>query len=275
MSRINTNVSALNAHRNLSHTNMMLGKSIQKLSSGFRINSSADDAAGLAIANRLRSDQRSLVQASRNATQASAMLQVADGAINTVSTILDRMKELASQSNSDNIGNQRTALNAEYQQLIAEIDRIAATTTYQGTALVNGAFTGSFMVSSSGNYATTDLVSVTAIDVTSATILGATPADITSAANAQTALGEIDLAQGAMATAIGNVGATLNRIEFAAANAASLVQNTAAAESVVRDADMAQEMVSFTKFQILQQAGTAMLAQANGSAQSVLSLLRG
>jgi len=185
------------------------------------------------------------------------------------------MKELASQANSDNIGSQRDKLNAEYQQLISEIDRIAATTTYQGTALVDGTFTGSFMVSSSGNYATTDLVSVAAINVQSATLLTATPADITSSANAQTALGQLDAAQNTLATAIGNIGATINRVGFAATNAQTLIQNTAAAESAIRDADVAGEMVTFTKNQILQQAGTAMLAQANGSAQSVLALLRG
>jgi len=367
MSRINTNVAANNAYKNLSATSGMLERSIQKLSSGFRINRSADDAAGLAIANKLRSDVRSLQQAQRNATQANSMLQVADGAINTVATILDRLKELASQANSANVGTQADKLQSEFVQLVGEIDRIAATTTYNGTALTNGGFgaaldttastayavadvaavklngtsvgvytfaadsasatltrasdsvsqvvtggttarqklsfstfgitveggavfdsanlnattinvtataSGSFMVSSSGNYGGSDLVSVSGIDLRSAT-LGVNGQDITTAGGAQTALTAIDTAQGSVADAIGTVGAAQSRIDYAITNVANLVQNTQAAESVIRDADMAYEMTVFTKNQILQQAGTAMLAQANQAPQSILSLIRG
>lgn len=363
---INTNTAANNAYKNLSATSMGLERSIQKLSSGFRINRSADDAAGLAIANKLRSDVRSLQQSQRNAAQASSMLQVADGAINTVATILDRMKELASQANSANVGTQANKLQAEFVQLSSEIDRIAATTTYNGTALTNGGFgagldkvastayttadvadiklngaavgvytfaasatsatltrasdsvsqvvtgsvlpratlsfstfgievdggasfssanlnaktiavtavaSGSFMVSSSGNYGGSDLVSVSGIDLRSAT-LGVNAEDLTTAAGAQAALTHIDTAIGAVGTAIGSVGAAQSRIDFASANVANLVQNTAAAESVIRDTDMAYEMTVFTKNQILQQAGTAMLAQANQAPQSVLKLLQ-
>jgi len=380
MSRINTNVAANNAYKNLSATSGMLERSIQKLSSGFRINRSADDAAGLAIANKLRSDVRSLMQAQRNATQANSMLQVADGAINTVATILDRMKELASQANSANVGAQADKLQAEFTALVSEIDRIASTTTYNGTALTNGGFgsgldttnstawttaagnvaditlsgtavgtytfdsaaaaatltrtadsvsqvvtgiagtaretvtfssfgisvegtqswagaagvdgltivvtagtSGSFMVSSSGNYGSGDLVSVSGIDLRSSQATGLDLASggfnlataLTSATNAQGALTRIDTAINKLANAIGTVGAAQSRIEFATSNVANLIQNTAAAESVIRDADMAFEMTVFTKNQILQQAGTAMLAQANQAPQSILTLLRG
>jgi flagellin len=364
---INTNVAANNAYKNLSFTSKALQSSIAKLSSGFRINRSADDAAGLAIANKLRSDVRSLMQSQRNASQANSMLQVADGAINTVATILDRLKELASQANSANVGSEADKLQAEFTQLVSEIDRIAGTTTYNGTALTNGGFgsaldstnstayaladvanvklsgtsadtynfaadsasvtltrasdnvsqvvtggttgraqlqfsafgitvdagavfdsanldgtdlvvtagtSGSFMVSSSGNYAGSDLVSVSGIDLRAAT-LGVTGQDITSATGAQSALTAIDGAIDAVSNAIGTVGAAQSRIDFASTNVANLVENTQAAESVIRDADMAYEMTQFTKNQILQQAGTAMLAQANSIPQTVLTLLRG
>lgn len=379
MSRIQTNTAANNAYKNLSATSGMLEKSIAKLSSGFRINRSADDAAGLAIANKLRSDVRSLQQAQRNASQANSMLQVADGALNTVATILDRMKELASQANSANIGQEAPKLQAEFDSLVSEIDRIAATTTYNGTALTNGGFgsgldktnstawttaagnaadiklngtavgtytfasaaaaatltrssdnvaqvvtgisatarssvsfsnfgitvdgnagwagaaglngltvvvtagaSGSFMVSSSGNYGSSDLVSVNGIDLRTQQATGLDLASggftlstaLTSAANAQGALTRIDTALGKVGTAIGTVGAAQSRIDYASANVANLVQNTAAAESVIRDADMAFEMTVFTKNQILQQAGTAMLAQANQAPQTVLKLLQ-
>lgn len=363
MSVIQTNVAANNALRNLSTTGTALNKQIAKLSSGFRINRSADDAAGLAIANKLRAESRSLQQAQRNAAQANAMLQIADGAVGTVSSILDRMKELASQANSDNIGAQRPKLDAEFQQLISEIERIAQTTQYQGSKLVDGTLGnsvtggtytgtttltgavagtytfgstggvatltrgsgagsvsqsltmpagagtyvfdklgitvtngagytangvdtqtiivgagssgGSFMVSSSGAYGTDDLVSISSVNLTSGSSgLNIAGLALTSSATAQTALSRIDAAIDLANTAIGNIGAAQSRIEFATANVATITQNVVAAESVIRDADMAAEMTSFTKYQILQQAGTAMLAQANASAQNVLSLLR-
>ncbi len=275
MSRINTNVSALNAHRNLSTTNGMLDKSIQKLSSGFRINRSADDAAGAAIANGLRAQARSLQAAQRNATQANAVLSVADGSVQTIAGIFDRMKELATQAASDNSSaDSRTALNAEYQELVLEIDRIVATTTYQGTALLDGTYSGTFLVSSSGAYATDDTVTVALSDMSAATLMVAV-GDLTSLANAQTELGAIDTAITAVGSVIGEVGAAQSRIELASANVASTIQNVIAAESAIRDADMAFEMTQFTKYQILAQAGTAMLAQANQAPQSILQLLRG
>lgn len=276
---INTNTAANSAFLNLSRTSGMLDKSIQKLSSGFRINRSADDAAGAAIANQLRATGRSLQAAQRNATQANAVLQIADGAVNTVAQILDRMKELATQAASDNSGDDgRLNLDAEYQALVEEIDRIANTTVYQGTNLTDGSgSTLTFLVGSSGDYAGDDTVTVdaSAVDLTSATIMGSAAGDLQDLAGAQGELDKIDLAITAVGTAIGVIGAAQSRIEFAQANVATTYQNVVAAESSIRDADMAFEMTQFTKAQILQQAGTAMLAQANAAPQTVLTLLRG
>jgi flagellin len=360
MSRIQTNVAANSAYRNLAVTSAALERQITKLSSGYRINRSGDDAAGMAIANKLRAESRSLQQASRNAAQGISMLQIADGAVNTVSGILDRMKELASAANSASIGTQLDKLDSEFQQLISEIGRIAATTKYQGSALVNGTLgntvdaastysgqvtltgaeagtytfasaggvatlsfgagatlrtqavsmpagagtynfdtfgitvtnsagyavngvdtqtivvTGTaveFMVSSSGSYASDDLVTLNQVNLTTSN-LGLTGLSLLSSDNAQSALSAIDSAIDKVNQAIGTIGAAQSRMEFAAANVATITQNVIAAESTIRDADMALESTSFTKYQILQQAGTAMLAQANVSAQSVLDLLR-
>ena len=277
MSRINTNTAAYGAYRNLTATGQKMEKSIEKLSSGFRINRAADDAAGAAIANDLRATGRSLQAAQRNASQANAVLQIADGAVSTIATILDRMKELATAAASDSSGdNGRTNLDAEYQQLVLEIDRIASTTTYQGTALLDGTYTGTFLVSSSGDYAGNDSITIdgSTLDMSSATLTGGV-GDLTSLGNAQTELDAIDAAITAVGTAIGVIGAGQSRIEYASANVGATFENVQAAESVIRDTDMAYEMTQFTKFQILQQAGTAMLAQANQAPQSILRLLQG
>ncbi|MFZ5623206.1 MAG: flagellin [Gemmatimonadota bacterium] len=369
MSRIQTNVAANNAYRNLSITSAGLEKSIQKLSSGFRINRASDDAAGLAIANRLRSDIRSLQAAQRNAAQATAMLQIADGAVNTISTMVDRLKELATQANSASIGTEANKLSAEYKKIVDEIDRIVSTTKYQGTTLLNGSFgstlntastalavaavekidvsgasagsytingggttatmtngtvtqvvtglpasgagavafsrfgitvqlkasyagnalvldgtnvtvgattTANFMVSSSGSYAGNDLVSLGTVDLRVSTLGLSTAANaLDTQAGAQAQLAALDTATGIINDAIGAIGAALSRFDYATSNVASTVQNFSAAESVIRDADMAYEMTVFTKNQILQQAGTAMLAQANQAPQAILQLLRG
>ena len=186
------------------------------------------------------------------------------------------MKELATQAASDNSGaDARTNLDAEYQALVAEVDRIANTTSYQGTNLADGSgATLTFLVGSSGAYAGYDTVTVdaSAVDLTTAT-LGLT-GDLTDLANSQTELTAIDGAITLVGTAIGVIGAAQSRIEFAQSNVATTYQNVVAAESSIRDADMAQEMTQFTKAQILQQAGTAMLSQANQAPQGVLSLLR-
>jgi flagellin len=367
--RINTNVSALNATNNLSRSQDMAADSMAKLSSGFRINKSGDDAAGLGIANKLHADTRALTQASRNAEQANSMLSIADGATATVQKMLERMKELATQSASDNTDGDATtggrkAIQAEFTSLSAEITRTVSSTKFQGKALLDGTFGasaggsalaagngiqgvtlsgasaatynitnaagvititnattsvaqsltipaatkgtynfdklgisittdssvlpatlagkaitvsagasgGSFMIGSSGSYSGNDVITLGKIDLTLST-LGVT-GDLTTSANAVTALGQIDTALGTVASAQGDIGAAQNRISYAQDNLKSTIQNYSAAESVIRDVDMAEEMTKFSKNNILAQAGTAMLAQANQSGQSVLKLLQ-
>jgi len=267
--RINTNVAAINAHRQLLGTENNLNKSMEKLSSGFRINRAADDAAGLAIANRLRVNVRSLTVASRNAVEGKSLLQVAEGSANQIEGILERMKELATQAASANAGTDLDKIDAEYQSLIDEIDRIVEDSEYQGTALLDGTFQGTFQVGS-GDVAAADQMSISIGSLSSAG-LGVTTA-LTSAANAVSAIGEIDDAIDDLAVVLGDIGASMNRLDFTYSNLQVQIENFSASESVIRDVDMASEMVTFTKNQILLQAGTAMLAQANMSSQGVLSL---
>ena len=376
--RINTNVSALNTLRTLGGSSKEYAKSVGKLSSGFRINRAADDAAGLGIANKMRADLRSMRQASRNAEQASSVLQVAEGATQTISNIVDRMKELATQAASDNVDSAgRARINSEFGELRTEIGKIASTTKFQGQTLIDGNFGtsldtnsanstalasgtgvysanldgaaagdytlgdgaagevtltfggttqtltgissgaqslnfsqfgvtvvttadftvtdgtaagsadggvvqvdagsngGSFLVRSSGAYSTDDKVTLSSIDLaTDSSGLNLDGLSLDTSANAETALSRIDTAIGAINSAFGTIGAAQNRIEYAMQNTNAAVENISAAESVIRDVDMAEEVTRMTKFQILQQAGTAMLAQANQAPQGVLSLLR-
>lgn len=399
--KIQTNTSANFALNYMSVNEHNTQQSIQRLSSGFRINRAGDDAAGLAIANKLRSDSKGLGQAQRNVAQATSMLQTMDGATQTVSSILDRMKQLATQANSANIGTQSVQLQKEFVQLRSEVDRISATTNYQGTNLLDGTFgsgvdgasattdavfkaggalantvsvnsalginassvaatyvkgtggatptagtltfktydnaatpnllststfsftaasagttvtsndgkfsialpstfdftadsgstpagplgttaknfalqkTGSFQASSSGSYGFggNDQIQVGSINVSS-TGLGLSTLDLTTQAGAATALSAIDSATNLVNTSLGGLGAAQSRLDFAATNVATAVQNTTAAESTIRDTDMAAEMTSFTKNNILTQAAQAMLSQANQGSQSILQLLR-
>ncbi|MEO6444241.1 MAG: flagellin [Gemmatimonadaceae bacterium] len=363
--RINTNISAIRAQGNLSRVNDEVSKSMAKLSSGFRITRASDDAAGLGIANVLRSDIRSLGQAARNAEQANAVLNIAEGAAGTVQKMLERMKELASQAASDSVDSAgRSRITTEYQALRSEIDRTVATVKFQGNALLNGSFgatvdsastalltttgvyavkltgagtgaltlssgssiatltngstsqtlavtagskqtlnfsslgltidtsgsvgaatlagnitvgggSGSFLVSSSGQYSGNDQISITGSSLNlGATALTVTT-DPTTLATAQSAMSQVDVAITNVNTALGVIGALQSRIEVATENVKTTIQNFSAAESSIRDLDMAEEMTKFTKNQVLVQAGTAMLAQANQNGQSILTLLRG
>jgi flagellin len=370
--RINTNVSALNSQRILSQTNSALSSSMAKLSSGFRINRAADDAAGLGIANKLRADNRSMVQASRNAEQANSVLQIMEGATSSIQTMLERMKELATQAASDNVDDAgRTRIDNEFKALTNEITRTIDTTKFQGKKLLDDSFGnsvdaagssalasgttfqevkisgasaglytlsntaaghlvlsdasrsetatvgangrqtvsfsqfgisitttssydngatataqggtisvaqgsngGEFLISSSGDYNGQDKLSLSRVNLTVAT-LGLSGSSLTNASAARTTLDALDTAMSRVSTVLGDIGANQNQIEYALDNLKTTIQNYSAAESVVRDVDMAQEMTRFSKNQILQQAGTAMLAQANQSAQGVLQLLRG
>jgi len=404
--RINTNVGAINAHRNLTETNNAVSSSMQKLSSGFRINRAADDAAGLGIANKLRGDIRSMNQASRNADQANSLLQIAEGSVGSIQKMLERMKELATQAGSDTVdADGRTRIQDEFKALQDEITRTVETTKFQGTSLLKGAagtpatpgtplvpgtpevtgagtagagtvaadraasidfsatslavgtgytitddgtditiadsdgntvataatgsagdtidfasiglsitlgasydssdgFAGetfdvsatyaaevpdtpavpgtpaapgetlSFLISSSEQYATNDALQIEVFNLELDT-LGIDADTLATRDGALAALDNLDAAMSTVNSTLGKIGAYQNRVEYAQQNLKTSIQNFSAAESVIRDLDMAEEMTKFSKNNILSQAGTAMLAQANQSAQGVLQLLRG
>lgn len=271
--RINTNIAAFNAHRQLSLTDAKQNQSIERLSSGYRINKAKDDVAGLSIANKFRLEVRGLRVAQQNASQATAMLQVAEGGASKIEEIVERLKELATSaasSNTDSDG--RVRLNAEASTLLAEIDRIAYDTKYGSMGLINAGATLTFQIGSS-NTSAQDVIAVSTSDGLLTSDLGINSMDLTGLTSASTALASIDLALATVNTVLGDIGAAQSRLEFAAGNLGVSVENLAASESTIRDVDMAFEMVNFTKNQILLQAGTAMLAQANIAPQSILSLI--
>jgi flagellin len=373
--RIQNNIAALNAHRNLTTADTGLSKSLERLSSGYRINKAADDAAGLSISQGMRADIASYKVASRNTSEANSLLQVAEGALDQIGNMLTRLKELATQASSANAGNDLDKINAEAVKLIDEIDRIASSTEYAGTKLVDGSFgvqvgtatgnssaagglagitgmkanetytitadavvadtnatitittgeisetvvtnlvdgddtknvtfgalglnltinsalaadtdlDGTITAASTGassfqvglDAASTSQISLSVGDATKEVlgkVSGSTAissVDLSSAANAQTALTTINAAIDDVSKIRGDIGAAQNQLSYASANLATAVENMSAAESVIRDVDMAAEMTTFTKNQILLQAGTAMLAQANMAPQAVLSL---
>ena len=276
--RINTNVAAMNTLRVLAGTDQAITRSIGRLSSGFRINRAADDAAGLGIANQLRADLGAMRQATRNAEQASSLMQVAEGGATGIQNILTRMKELAGQSASDNVdATGRGRIDIEYQELLVEIDRIADSTEFSGVNLLNdtaGATTLEFIVGVSATIAN-DKITLAAFDLTTAaTGLNLTGTDLLSDTNAETVLTAVDAAITAVSDSFATIGAKQNRLDIALNQVRISVENTAAAESVIRDADMAAEFTELTKNQILSQAGISVLAQANASSQSVLALLQ-
>lgn len=279
--KIQTNTAANTALRFSQVNSQNTERSIQRLSSGFRINRSGDDAAGMAIANSMRADVKGLQQAQRNTAQGISMLQTMDGGAQTIGTILDRMKELATQANSDNAGAEaKTNLNAEFKQLGSEIDRIVGSTTYQGTSLLDGAKTAGFTfqvsAAKSGAAGSDDMITVDTANIKlDSTTLGVKTADLTSTTGAATALAAVDTAVKTVGKALGDIGAAQSRMDFAATNVATQLENTQAAESTVRDADMAYEMTQFTKNNVLSQAAQSMLSQANQGSQGILQLLRG
>lgn len=273
--RINTNTASLNAHRNLVGTKQGLDRSLEKLSSGFRINRAGDDAAGLAISENLRAQIRGLKQASRNAQDGVSLIQVAEGGLNEASSILIRLRELAVQAASDTIGPvERQFLNVEYDQLISEIDRIAEGTEFNGTPLLSG--TGSILDFQVGtrNDPNIDRISFDAskADANSAA-LGINLTSVADKASAQNALSAIDSSIVSVSAMRADLGAIQNRLQSTISNLAVSVENLSSANSRIRDVDVAEETAEFTKNNILLQAGTSVLAQANQSANSALSLL--
>jgi len=263
---INTNVVSLNAQRNLTTSQSSLATSMQRLSSGLRVNSARDDAAGLAIADRMNAQIRGINVAIRNANDGISLAQTAEGALATMTDALQRMRELAVQAqNGSNGTSDRANLNTEYLQLSAEITRIAAQTKFNGTAIV-GASAGAqvFQVGPNGG----DTLTITTTTVT--TVAG----DLTTAANASTAVGAIDTALDTISTSRASYGAAMSRFSMAIQNLQITGENQQAARGRIMDADFAAETANLSRAQILQQAGSAMVAQANQLPNQVLALLR-
>jgi flagellin len=267
--RIQNNVEAFNASRMLTANSDRLAKSMEKLSSGYRINRGAEDAAGLAISEKLRGQIGGLGQATRNTHDAISMVQTAEGALNEVHSMLQRVRELAVQYKNGTLGtNDRQAIQSEVDQLKGEIERIGSETNFNGIDLLkSGSTTISFQVGASDlQQITVATISVGAEVVSSVFSL--------SSLTTQTDIQQIDDAINNISAARATFGSVQNRLEHTIANLGSYQENLTASESRIRDADMAGEMVKFTKYQILQQASTSMLTQANQAPQSVLSLLR-
>ena len=265
--RVNTNVEAFNAHRNLSQTSMGLSKSMEKLSSGLRINRAADDAAGLAISEGMRAQIRGTAQASRNAQDGISMVQTAEGALNEMHSILQRVRELAVQySNGTLSTSDQAKITAEVAQLTAELVRIRDSSTFNGISLFGSSGGGTTVTIQVGANQNLDSANNT-------NRIGVTVAAL-SFASVSMDVSQIDTAITNVSTIRSDLGAVQNRLEHAVANLGVSQENLTAAESRIRDVDVASEMVNFTRLQILSQSGTAMLAQANQAPQSVLSLLR-
>jgi flagellin len=262
--RINNNVEAFNAHRQLVGTSNNAAKSMERLSSGYRINRAADDAAGLAISEKLRGQIRGLSQAQRNSQDAVSLVQTAEGSLNEVHSMLQRVRELAVQNQNGTLStSDKAAIKAEAAQLQSEIDRIGNSADFNGIKLLDGTGgTISFQVGANDG----DVITVDTAALTSE--VGTIDVDGTDAISA------IDAAIENVSTLRGKFGAVQNRLEHTLNNLATYQENLMASESRIRDVDMASEMVEFSKNQILQQAGTSMLAQANQAPQAVLSLLR-
>ncbi|HEX5757390.1 MAG TPA: flagellin [Arenimonas sp.] len=268
MQVINTNIMSLNAQRNLSSSNTSLATSVQRLSSGLRINSAKDDAAGLAISERFTTQIRGMNQAVRNANDGISLAQTAEAGLATVSGNLQRIRELAIQSiNSTNSQDDRDALDAEVQQLISEVDRLSSAINFNGLTLLDGSFSGDFQVGA--NSGDTIAVDLTTIDVS-----GIVSGDVTSAANAATMLDTVDAALDTILESRADLGAIQNRFEAVVSSLQSASEAFSASRSRIRDADFAAETAELTRTQILQQAGVAMLAQANQLPQNILALLR-
>ena len=282
MAVINTNLMSLNAQRNLSATQSALATSVQRLSTGLRVNSAKDDAAGLAIAERMNTQVRGMNVAIRNANDAISLSQTAEGALSKINDMGQRMRELAVQSaNATNNDTDRASLDAEFQALSAEIKRNLDGTSFNGTKLFAALATLTFQVGA--NNTATDQISVVTTDLTKDTKLtavlgatggGGTPADIKSAANSTAALEKLDGMLATVNAKRAEFGATQNRFEAVIQTLQVSAENQTAARSRIMDADFASETAALTRSQVLQQAGTAMLSQANSLPNNVLSLLR-
>jgi flagellin len=279
MISVNSNLAALNAYQNLSKTQDAMNQSMERLSSGYRINSAADDAAGLAISTGMGSQISGMSVALRNTQDGISVIQTASGALTETTAILQRMRDLAVQAaNDSNDTNSRSDITTEFNQLSAELTRIAGSTKFNGTQLLDGTASAlSFQVGANNASGTNAIVvNLSAASVSAvATAVSSLSANYASASGAQNAISAIDAQIQNMSTAQANLGAYQNRFQHTINNLNTAIQNTTAAQSRIRDTDMAQEMTTFSKSQVLVQAGTAMLAQANASSQTILKLLNG
>ena len=270
--RINQNIAAMNSYRNLSVTDGQMSKSLEKLSSGFRINRAADDAAGLAISEKLRGQVNGLNKASENAQNGISLIQTAEGALNETHSILQRVRELAVQSANDtNTDADRGQIQKEVTQLTEELTRISSSTQFNGQNLLDGSFADKLLQIGANEGQT---LSVTIQDMSAAGDLAVDGLSVASQSDAAAAITVVDAAIELVSGQRADLGAVQNRLEHTVANLNVASENLAASESRIRDTDMAKEMMNFTRSQILSQAGTAMLAQANQASQGVLSLLR-
>lgn len=269
------NVQAENAHRLLANTHNQLSKSMERLSSGLRINRAADDAAGLAVSEGMRSQIRGMNVASRNAQDGVSMVQVADGALGNVGDMLQRVRDLAVQASNGTLTDaQRSNLDTEVQQIMTEIGKTGTDTEFNGLKILAGsvATAASAVTLQVGANASQNIAFT--IGTVSTSDLGISGIAVSSAASATAAIASLDAAISTVTTSRANLGAIQNRLEHTIDRLGQTSENLQAAESRIRDADMASEMITFTKNQILSQSGMAMLSQANQSPQSVLSLLR-
>jgi len=275
---INTNVASINSQRRLTDTNNNLSTSMERLSSGLRVNSAKDDAAGLAISNRMTSQIRGMTVAVRNASDGISLAQTAESAMGTLTNTMQRMRDLAVQSANDGgvTTGDREKLQTEFKQLNDELSRVVANTEFNGKKIINGDLSGGVAIQVGANTSTNNQISIDIADV-SGSLSDVTAASIGSTAtvaNVRSAIDAIDAAIKSIDTSRAKLGAIQNRFTTTIGNLQSSIENQSAARSRITDTDFAQETANLSRNQILQQAGTAMLAQANQSGQSVLSLLR-
>lgn len=274
--RIQHNIAALNTHRNLGANQASAAKNLEKLSSGFKINRAGDDAAGLAISEKMRGQISGLDMASKNASDSISLIQTAEGALNETHSILQRMRELAVQSANDtNVSADRTALQSEVSQLTEEIDRIAKNTEFNTQKLLSGGFkTKKFQIGANEGQSINLTISSMAVSGLGIKVSGSGAMSISSQSGANKAITTINTAIEKVSSQRSNLGAVQNRLEHTINNLGATSENLTAAESRIRDTDMAAEMMAFTKNNILSQAAQSMLAQANQQPQGVLQLLQ-
>ncbi|MDX6727607.1 MAG: flagellin [Baekduia sp.] len=264
--RITQNIEAMNATRNLQANTAKISASMEKLSSGYRINRAADDAAGLGISESMRSQIRGLAQAQKNIQDGTSMVQTAEGNLDEVHSMLQRIRELAVQYKNGSLDTTaRASIQNEVNQLASEIDRIGAQAQFNGIHLLDGSATVSFQIGANDG----EQIGITFLNLSTA--VGTSYSTLSAGNNSD--ISEIDAAITAVSASRGEMGAVQNRLDHTLSVSAAYQENLTAAESRIRDVDMAEEMVNLTKMQVLQQAGTAMLAQANQAPQSVLKLL--